>query len=194
MSKYEPVRSTERLDRIWGRGKDFLGSELPILCGAMTWISDANLVSTMSNLGAFGALAAGNMPPEMFADEVDKTKSLTDRPFAGNVITIAPNYKPHLDILCEKKVSHIIFAGSLPRGNRGQAEPRRSGAKVLCFASTGFDRQAHDQLRRRRAHSRGQRGRRSHRPRLDHRAAAGDPLPVPRRFPSSSPAASPRAR
>lgn len=136
MSKYEPVRSTERLDRIWGRGKDFLGSELPILCGAMTWISDANLVSTMSNLGAFGALAAGNMPPEMFADEVDKTKSLTDRPFAGNVITIAPNYRPHLDILCEKKVGHIIFAGSLPRGAEVK-QAKESGAKVLCFASTG---------------------------------------------------------
>lgn len=136
MSQQQPVRSTASLDRIWSRGKEFLGSELPVMCGAMTWISNPELVSLMSNLGAFGALAAGNMPPELFATEVDRTKALTDRPFAGNVITIAPNYRAHLDILCEKKVSHIIFAGSLPRGSEVE-QAKASGAKVLCFASTG---------------------------------------------------------
>ena len=63
MSAHDPVRATDRLNRIWGRGKEFLGTELPIMCGAMTWISDPDLVSRMSNLGAFGVLAAGNMPP-----------------------------------------------------------------------------------------------------------------------------------
>ena len=136
MSAVTPVRSTPRLDKVWSRGKEFLGSELPIMCGAMTWISDPKLVSIMSNLGAFGVLAAGNMPPEMFADYVDETRKLTDRSFAGNVITIAPNYRAHLDILCERRVGHIVFAGSIPR----QSEVRQakdSGAKVLCFASTG---------------------------------------------------------
>ncbi|MBK7187583.1 MAG: nitronate monooxygenase [bacterium] len=131
-----PVSSTPALDKVWRRGKDFLGSELPIMCGAMTWISDPQLVSLMSNLGAFGVLAAGNMPPELFAQYVDDTRAKTSRPFAGNVITIAPNYLSHLDILCERKVSHIVFAGSIPRGSEVQ-KAKDSGAKVLCFASTG---------------------------------------------------------
>ena len=135
MSDQRPVKSTERLDKVWHRGQEFLGSELPILCGAMTWISDPKLVSLMSNLGAFGVLAAGNMPPELFAQEVDRTFELTDKPFAGNVITIAPNYLEHLDILCEKKVSHIVFAGSIPRGTEVK-KAKASGAKVLAFAST----------------------------------------------------------
>jgi len=135
MSAHETVKSTPQLNKVWGRGKEFLGTELPIMCGAMTWISDPKLVSLMSNLGAFGVLAAGNMPPDMFAESVDETKQLTDRPFAGNVITIAPNYLEHLDILCEKKVSHIVFAGSLPRGTEVR-KAKESGAKVLCFAST----------------------------------------------------------
>jgi enoyl-[acyl-carrier protein] reductase II len=135
MSAPNPVRSTERLDKIWSRGKEFLGTELPIMCGAMTWISDPQLVSLMSSLGAFGVLAAGNMPPEMFAGYIDETRELTDQPFAGNVITIAPNYQAHLDILCEKKVGHIVFAGSLPRGSEVR-QAKESGAKVLCFAST----------------------------------------------------------
>lgn len=135
MSADNPVRSTEQLNRIWSRGKEFLGTELPIMCGAMTWISDPDLVSRMSNLGAFGVLAAGNMPPELFHEYVQKTRQLTDKPFAGNVITIAPNYLEHLDILCREKVSHIVFAGSLPRGSEVE-KAKASGAKVLCFAST----------------------------------------------------------
>ncbi|MDX2472536.1 MAG: nitronate monooxygenase family protein [Candidatus Krumholzibacteria bacterium] len=135
MSSHDPVRSTDRLNRIWSRGKDFLGTELPIMCGAMTWISDPELVSRMSNLGAFGVLAAGNMPPELFHEYVNKTRELTDQPFAGNVITIAPNYLEHLDILCQEKVGHIVFAGSLPRGSEVE-KAKASGAKVLCFAST----------------------------------------------------------
>lgn len=136
MSSTGPVQSTPALDLVWRRGKEFLGSELPIMCGAMTWISDPQLVSLMSNLGAFGVLAAGNMPPDTFAQYVDDTRARTSRPFAGNVITIAPNYLPHLDILCERKVSHIVFAGSIPRASEVQ-KAKDSGAKVMCFASTG---------------------------------------------------------
>jgi enoyl-[acyl-carrier protein] reductase II len=136
MSSTGPVLSTPALDQVWRRGKEFLGSELPIMCGAMTWISDPQLVSLMSNLGAFGVLAAGNMPPDLFAQYVEDTRARTTRPFAGNVITIAPNYLPHLDILCERKVSHIVFAGSIPRASEVQ-KAKDSGAKVMCFASTG---------------------------------------------------------
>lgn len=135
MTAYEPVRSTARLDRLWSRGKDFLGAELPIMCGAMTWVSDPKLVSLMSNLGAFGVLAAGNMDPDMWASYVDQTRALTDRPFAGNCITIAPNYQAHLDTLCRKRVGHIVFAGSIPKGEEVR-KAKDSGAKVLCFAST----------------------------------------------------------
>ena len=53
----------------------------------------------------------------------------------GNLITIAPNYLAHLDILCQAKVSHIVFAGSIPRESE-VAQAKASGARVLCFAST----------------------------------------------------------
>jgi len=135
MSEQAPVPSTPRLDRVFARGLEFLGSRLPIMCGAMTWISEPHLVSLMSNLGGFGSLAAGNMPPELFAEQVAQTRAMTDRPFAANLITIAPNYLAHLDILCEAHLSHIVFAGSIPRESE-VARAKDSGAKVVCFAST----------------------------------------------------------
>ena len=135
MSSLEPVRAPERLNRLWARGQEFLGSELPLICGAMTWISEPNLVSLMSNLGGFGVLAGGNMPPDMFSEAITKTRELTDRNFGANMITLAPNYQAHLDSACEQKVSHIVFAGSIPR-EADLHKAKDAGAKVLCFAST----------------------------------------------------------
>ena len=134
MSHQPPVTLTPRLENIFARGREFLGVDIPIMCGAMTWISEHRLVALMSNLGAFGSLAAGNMPPEMFEAEVRKTQELTKKPFAANLITIAPNYLAHLEILCEAKLSHIVFAGSIPRRTEVE-KAKESGAKVMCFAS-----------------------------------------------------------
>jgi enoyl-[acyl-carrier protein] reductase II len=124
----------KRLSRLWQKGKDFLGVEIPIMAGAMTWISDHRLVSTVCNHGAFGCMAGGNMPPELFAQEIDKIRDLTNKPFAVNLITIAPHYQAHLTIAAEKKVPFIIFAGSFPRSSEIKIA-KESGAKVLAFAS-----------------------------------------------------------
>ena len=123
------------LDRLWKRGQDFLSVPIPIMAGAMTWISDHKLVSAVSNEGAFGCLAAGNMVPVDFEKEIAKTKDLTDKPFAANLITIAPNYKSHLEIAVKQKIPFIIFAGGIPKISEIQMA-KYGGAKVLCFAST----------------------------------------------------------
>ena len=122
------------LSQLWQRGRDFLGVDYPIMAGAMTWISDAQLVAAVSNHGGFGCLAGGNMPPELFAAEIEKTRSLTPKPFAVNWITIGPNYREHLAIAVEKEVPFIIFAGSFPRGS-DITTAQSNGAKVLAFAS-----------------------------------------------------------
>ena len=122
------------LSSLWQKGKDFLGVQIPIMAGAMTWISDHRLVSTVCNHGAFGCMAGGNMPPDLFGQEIDKIRDLTDKPFAVNLITIAPNYRDHLTIAAEKKAPFIIFAGSFPRGSEIKIA-KESGAKVMAFAS-----------------------------------------------------------
>jgi enoyl-[acyl-carrier protein] reductase II len=53
------------LYKLWKRGRDFLGTRYPIIAGAMTWISDSHFTAAVSQAGAFGSLAAGNMPPEL---------------------------------------------------------------------------------------------------------------------------------
>jgi len=124
----------ELISKLWERGQKFLGVEFPIMAGAMTWISDHNFVAAVNQAGGFGCLAAGNMPPEELEREIDQTKQLTDKPFATNLITIAPSYREHLEIAVEKKVPFIIFAGSFPRGSDIKVA-KTHGAKVMAFAS-----------------------------------------------------------
>ena len=49
----------ERTKALMARGANFLGSDWAILCGAMSWVSERNLVSAISNAGGFGVIACG---------------------------------------------------------------------------------------------------------------------------------------
>jgi len=121
------------LPRFWKRGTDFLGVEYAILCGAMTWVSESNLVAAVSNAGGFGVLAGGNMPPEMLAEEIEKTRKKTDLPFGVNMITIAPNFQKHIDVVLDMDVHYVFFAGAIPSG----VDIKRikdAGRKIVCFA------------------------------------------------------------
>jgi enoyl-[acyl-carrier protein] reductase II len=122
-------------ESLWEKGKKFLGVTYPIIAGAMTWISDSHFVSSISNEGAFGCLAAGNMEPSLLDQEIKKTQELTDNPFAVNLITIAPHYKDHLKVAVNNSIPFIIFAGSYPRRPEIRMA-KESGAKVISFAST----------------------------------------------------------
>lgn len=122
------------LEKLWEKGKDFLGVEYPIMAGAMTWISESGLVSAVSNAGAFGCLAGGNMEPPILDQEIKQTRELTQKPFAVNLVTIAPNYKKQLDIVLENQVPFIIFAAGIPKISEIKIA-KESGAKVMCFAA-----------------------------------------------------------
>ena len=121
------------LSKAWKRGTDFLGTRYAILCGAMTWVSESNLVSAISNAGGFGVLAGGNMPPEALAEEIEKTRKKTSLPFGVNMITVAPNFRAQIDVVVRERVSHAFFAGSIPSG-KDIERVKGSGAKILCFA------------------------------------------------------------
>ncbi len=122
-------------ERFFERGRAFLGSRYPILCGAMTWVSDPVLIAAVCNAGGFGSLAGGNTPVGMLEEQIAETYRRTDRPFGINLITIAPAYREHLDLAREMKLPFIIFAGSFPR-EKEVALAKSAGARVLCFAST----------------------------------------------------------
>lgn len=123
------------LEKIWQRGKDFLEVDSPIISGGMTWISDYELVKAVSDNGAFPVLAAGNMPTDILEKEVDKCISNINKPFAVNLVTLAPQFGEHMEMLKSKDIKFIVFAGSFPKRDE-VAAMKNSGTKVLSFAST----------------------------------------------------------
>jgi len=123
----------ERLKRRMARGVDFLGSEVAILCGAMSWVSERHLVSAMSNAGGFGLIACGAMTPELLDKEIAATKALTSKPFGVNLITMHPQLFDLIEVCSKHQVGHVVLAGGLPPTGSLDAI-KANGAKLICFA------------------------------------------------------------
>ncbi|MGV8124937.1 MAG: NAD(P)H-dependent flavin oxidoreductase [Candidatus Xenobiia bacterium LiM19] len=123
------------LEHFGRKGTSFLGCRYPIICGAMTWVSDARLVSRIVENGGFGILACGNCPVDAVREEITRTLQYTDKSFGVNLITVAPHYRAHIDLVRELKVPYVVFAGSFPRTEDVHAV-KSAGCKVMCFAQS----------------------------------------------------------
>jgi enoyl-[acyl-carrier protein] reductase II len=122
-----------RLAALWKRGTDFLGCPIAIMGGAMTWVSERNLVAAISNAGGFGVLACGAMTPALLDAEIKATQALTDRPFGVNLITMHPQLLELVAVCAANNVSHVVLAGGIPPTDA--IKQAKAFAKVVCFAS-----------------------------------------------------------
>ena len=128
-------RGAGKLERAMARGAAFLGSELAIMAGAMSWVSERNLVAAMSNAGGFGVIACGAMTPALLDAEIAATRALTERPFGVNLITMHPDLMALIEVCARHRVGHVVLAGGLPP--KGSLEAiKAGGARLICFAPT----------------------------------------------------------
>ena len=127
------LANTDRLAELWSRGTDFLGCRHAIMCGAMTWVSERNLVSAISNAGGFGVIACGAMTPDLLDTEIKATAELTQKPFGVNLITMHPDLDDLIRVCLDNAVSHVVLAGGLPPSSAIKSL-KDGGAKVICFA------------------------------------------------------------
>ena len=129
----QPEAARAELDRLWSRGTAFLGCRYALLGGAMSWVSERNLVSAISNAGGFGVIACGAMTPDLLAKEIAGTQALTSKPFGVNLITMHPQLDDLIKVCLEAKVGHIVLAGGIPPGSAIKAV-KDGGAKLIAFA------------------------------------------------------------
>ena len=125
--------SEAKLDTLMQRGTEFLGTRYAIMGGAMSWVSERNLVSAISNAGGFGVIACGAMTPDLLETEIAETKARTDKPFGVNLITMHPDLDRLIDICADHDVGHVVLAGGLPPGKAIERIKGR-GAKLIAFA------------------------------------------------------------
>lgn len=121
------------------RFTEAFGIEHPILCGGMTGLGTAELISAVANAGALGFLTALTQPsPEALSKEIARTRELTDMPFGVNLTilpTIAPvPYDEYRAAIIEAGVKVVETAGSNPEPHL--PDFHRAGVKVIHKATS----------------------------------------------------------
>lgn len=113
---------------------EMLGMEYPIMQGGMHRVSTAELVSAVVNAGAMGFLSALTQPtPSELVKEIERTRSMTDRPFGVNLTVLPsrtpPPYSEYARAIVDSGVQVVETAGYSPE----QFMPRfhDAGIKVL---------------------------------------------------------------
>jgi len=65
---------------------ELLGIDYPVFSAGIGGGARAELAAAVSKAGGFGVLGASGMDPDPLRSEVERTRSLTDRPFGINII------------------------------------------------------------------------------------------------------------
>ena len=105
--------------KIENRLTKLLGVERPILNGAMQWLTKAELVSAVSNAGGLGVMSSATFPnAEALREEIKKTKTLTDKPFAVNLTLMPslapPDYPSYIQVCIEEGIKIMETSGRAP--------------------------------------------------------------------------------
>jgi enoyl-[acyl-carrier protein] reductase II len=92
-----------------------LGIRIPLLQGAMAWLSEAPMVAAVSNQGGLGVLGASLMSVAELEAQVLATKALTTKPFGVNFPLVLGEYGEHLDMALSHGVRIIVMSAGSPR-------------------------------------------------------------------------------
>ncbi|MFV0516642.1 MAG: enoyl-[acyl-carrier-protein] reductase FabK [Aminipila sp.] len=106
-----------------------LGTQYPIIQGAMARIAESSLAAAVSNGGGLGIIASGGYDAQWLRDEIKKVRSLTDKPFGVNLMLLMPNIDELIQVVCEEKVP-VVTTGA---GNPGKYMKtlKDAGIKVI---------------------------------------------------------------
>lgn len=95
---------------------ELLDISCPVVQGGMAWIADGKLAAAVSEGGGLGTIAAGNAPASYVREQIRIARSLTDRPFALNIMLLSPFADEVAEAATEEKVA-VVTTGA---GNPGK--------------------------------------------------------------------------
>ena len=96
---------------------EMLGIEHPIVQGGMQAVGTAQMASAVSNAGGLGIITALTQPtPQALREEIEKCRSMTDKPFGVNLTVFptihSPDYNAYADAVIESGVKILETAGT----------------------------------------------------------------------------------
>ncbi|WP_165329435.1 enoyl-[acyl-carrier-protein] reductase FabK [Streptococcus tangpeifui] len=108
---------------------ELLNIKYPIFQGGMAWVADGDLAGAVSNAGGLGIIGGGNAPKEVVKANIDKVKSITDRPFGVNIMLLSPFADDIVDLVIEEGVK-VVTTGA---GNPGKYMERLHDAGITVI-------------------------------------------------------------
>jgi len=100
----------------------------------MAYIAGGRLAAAVSSAGGLGFIGAGGADVSWLREEIDKARSLTERPFGVNLVMSAPNIEELVELVIKERVPAV----STGAGNPGIYMERfkAAGIKVLPVVSS----------------------------------------------------------
>ena len=110
---------------------DVLGIEYPVIQGAMAHISDGKFAATVSEAGGLGVIASTLHDGQWVKEQVEIARSITDKPFAVNLIMESDIVEECARMCVELKVPICTISA----GNPEKIVPIlvEGGIKVICL-------------------------------------------------------------
>jgi nitronate monooxygenase len=121
------------------RATELLGIALPIVQSGMRWVSRAELAAAVSNAGGLGVISAHTQPDaEALRREIQRTRTLTSKPFGVNLTLLAANTGVDVEgfvrIVGEERIPVVETAGGSPAKYLDAL--KKSGTKVMHKATS----------------------------------------------------------
>ncbi|MBI4288083.1 MAG: nitronate monooxygenase [Chloroflexi bacterium] len=113
-----------------------LDIKYPIICGAMNWVSNAEMAAAVSNAGGLGTVvpsaglpASGGDPVENLRKHIRKARELTDRPIGVNIPLDRRQAKEYCEVAIAEGANVAISSAGNPATYTGML--KAGGLKVL---------------------------------------------------------------
>ncbi len=109
---------------------ELLGCRYPIIQGAMSVISNPEMVAAVSEAGGYGLLATGfQSDTDLLMSEIHAVRKITEKPFGANLMATFPNSLKFAEVLVEEGIQAITTSAGNPKDLVSFLKP--NGVKVL---------------------------------------------------------------
>lgn len=112
---------------------DLLGIEHPVLLAGMGGVAYAELCAAVSNAGGFGTLGMAGLPPRRIAEEMQRVRDLTDKPFGVDLLAAVPDSLTRsVDVIIEGGAKAFIAGLGVPSSILERLKEARIVVMSMC--------------------------------------------------------------
>lgn len=92
-----------------------LGIEYPIIQAGMVWVSGAKLAAASAESGILGVIGAGSMSPDLLRAQIQKARTLTQKPIAVNIPLFMKYAPEQIEVALAEGIRIIITSAGSPK-------------------------------------------------------------------------------